>query len=334
MGRKKEVEKEEEEDFLDETYETTDLEPDLEIPEDVESDIKIPAILSFMSQFQNKGDYSISVYKAGDRSKGDKFNKEFLETIHNELPDLESLRDKWGGGKFIFFVKTGTKTIVCPTVNIAAPPVKPSTITSENFSKKDVIGEMREMATLLQSLNPSGGNNATEMFSLIMKMQEGTNRLFEKMSDSQRESERRMTELVMSQNKQGNSLQEAVGLIKVVNDLKGEITGESGDSNPVMNMLTPIIEPLVAGIATKFMSEKTEKKPEIIPTQKIEYKTDINATVEALPSEFKKSVTLENKVEMINHIYQKNSTVLSYEECRDIIDIILFQNSQVKAEQN
>jgi hypothetical protein len=133
-----------------------------EIPDDIEPEGKIPQILSFMSQFQNRGDYEINVYIKGDRAKGEKFQKKWLETLYNELPVLDTLRDKWGGGTFMFYVNAGGKMTACPTVTIADRPKTENFGNPDAFDKKNVINEMKEMASLLQSFNPSGGNNSSE----------------------------------------------------------------------------------------------------------------------------------------------------------------------------
>jgi hypothetical protein len=290
---------------------------------------RIPAVLQFFKQFENEEIYTISVYKAGDRKKGEKQNKAYLFELKDELPDLDMLRDNYGGGKYLFYVHVPGKGLVqTPSVNIAEPLKKDvGQNTNITPSKVEVINELKDMASLVQSLGGHGNNNDNSkmMFEMMMQMNNNTNKMFEKMADNQRETERRTIELIQATSKPQTGLSDTLSLIKMVNEVKGELGGDSGGSSTMETILS-MASPLISGIAGKLAGDVGSSKP--AASQPIEYKTDLFETANKLPDAFKNTVTIENAEETAQYIYSKNSSVLNISECREIVKIILAQKPE------
>jgi len=290
---------------------------------------KLNNLLSFLKDYSE--DYEIWLYKKGER------NKRFLITkFDNYIPDpFTDIQQKFGGGEYRFMVCSNNKMIDTADFNLMelnAANASTASIAGGAFpgsSRSDMLNELKIMSEMFRA-EPQTGKNDSNIMLEITKMQLEQAR---HMAEQQQKSEARITALIMEMNSKKPALSEIMEVVQFVDDLKGGAAA-SGEASLLEKIITspaasPFIEKILSGFTA---SSVTAPTPAAIaqPVQIPEPVKKLTAAdyVSKIPVEFKQQVTEENKLSMINFVYEKNKNMIAFATAENIINLIVQENLQ------
>jgi len=291
-----------------------DLTDDLEenqIEENQQDGIKETKFDTLLNLYKAAEDeFTVTLYRKTPGSKG----REFITTYDSEIPTQTEIRDKYGAGKYrIMLYDVNNKWLDAADVNIA----ELKTTETNNQTAPDRSQILNELKAMSEIIGNRGGEK-DNISQVILKLSEMQQKQFESLTKFQIDSNQKMTDLIMSMQSKKSNLSEIMDVIEFVDGLKNQ----TAEKNTVETLLeSPMIQSLIPVILQKFSSPGTAqpkeiKAPSITP----------DMIIKKLPDDFKKTITPENHLKVIDILYEQNKTILQKAVIEAAINQILINN--------
>ena len=313
------------------------VKPDEDYIEEVEDDQeqKNPKAIRFFSDFNNADyDYVVSLYRKDGRGK-----RVFIKNFDNEVPDLNYIQEKFGGGDYTMYAnkyENGKSAGQLDSVTFNIAPVIPEQISGSKPDDFFSMDNLQKLATIKTIFGGDGGNN--NMSDVLLRMTEMMNQSTLKMMELQRESDRRTAELINNFNEKTtnmvmqikdskSSLSEMAEMFEFFNSISGGSAGEKSVTDRLLDLA-----PAILGGATSLLHPKTVN-PEvknITPTPKTRTE-EISEIVDKLPIELKSKVTQQTKGDIIKSLYESYKTTgVSLDDITDVVNEIIRRQTNVE----
>jgi len=309
MGRKKKEQiKEAEIDEVDD-----DEEDEVQIPQEEEINLDPQwKAERFFNEFCTIDDYTIQVYRLGERNK-----RTMVTKFENFRPDpINDIQLKFGGGTYVLYAsrritlpngKDRTEFLDSVQFHLADPPKEEM----QGNSKAAVIEDMKAMKELF------GGGQQMDQ-TLIIKMME--------MSQA---SERRMTEMIMkmseNMNSQKSSLKEALETFTLLDEIRGSAPSGDGGMLDMVKTFAPMVAPLAGKLlesSSPILQPKTNTpEPTAIPI-KTEEQT-IDEIIGTFPENLLRLITIDSRDKSIDLLYENNKSKMNKDFAVKIVDRII-----------
>lgn len=180
--------------------------------------------------------FELTLYKVKDRGKSR------VEKYYNEVPDLSSIRDTFGGGKYAIYCTYSDGRYDYAEIELEGLPEN-----KKKESREQVLQEIKAMRDILQT--PQQDNS---ILIEIMKMNqaaiENQNKMImeinNKFTQMQLESEKRLLEVLKTKN---NNFGEIMQMIEFIDSIRGGTSAE-GPSLLEKLLTAPAVQQTIAGI--------------------------------------------------------------------------------------
>lgn len=247
----------------------------------------------FLRYFKNEKDFTITVYKVGDRGK-----TSMCEVYENRVPDpINDIRRVWGGGQYKLYAHNFAEPpelIDSCVLNLEPVPAGSAGAPAPHDLRKELLDDIVKMKTLFGE----NGNSEKVMLMLLQMQGEHSKEINKLISDINKSSmenqirmEQRFSDMLKEMTKQKSSISEITEIMSLVDEIRGGGEKDSSMFEKVIN--NPLVQNVAAGLIQNPATPGTLPKKEIAPP------VDVYALI---PDDFKNKVTRENYAKAVEKI--------------------------------